>query len=58
MNNNIYIDTKVLYEEIEKIICLNKEIEDLKNSLENKTNELKDYWNTRTSNIVYDEFIS
>lgn len=53
---NIYIDSEKLKEEIEKFKVLNTDMNILFSNIKKETETLKEYWDTKTSLNVFNEF--
>ena len=56
MNNFINVDTKILSDEIVKLDKISLQMEELFNNIKKNTDELKDFWETKTSNKTFLEF--
>lgn len=54
--NNINIDTQKLTEEIAKLKSVNKNFEQIFSKVKSDTTLLKEFWDTRTSESVYESF--
>ena len=55
---NVGIDTVGLREEINELRKIDKEMQELKNNIRKDTEELKSFWNTKTSEVVQEDFQS
>lgn len=53
---NIYIDSEKLKDEIEKFKALNTDMNILFSNIKKETETLKEYWDTKTSLNVFNEF--
>lgn len=53
---SVGIDTAKLQEEINKIRQIDEEMENLKNNIKKDTEDLKLFWNTKTSESVQESF--
>jgi uncharacterized protein YukE len=53
---NVDIDTIKLQDEINKLRQIDKEMETLKNDIKKDTEDLKLFWNTKTSESVQESF--
>lgn len=54
--NNINIDTEKLNEQIAKLKTVTKNFEQIFSKVKNDTNLLKEYWDTTTSESVFESF--
>ena len=57
MNTNLKIDTKLLSQEVEKIKTKRNRLQEIFEALKKDNEQLKDNWNSKTSDIVYDNLI-
>ena len=57
MNTNLKIDTKLLSQEVEKIKTKKNRLQEIYEQLKKDNEQLKDNWNSKTSDIVYDNLI-
>ena len=58
MTANLKIDTNALLEEVEKIKAKRKRLEEIYNALKKNNEELKNNWNSKTSDVVFSNFES
>ena len=56
MNTNLQIDTNLLSQEITKITNKRDRLNEIYNELKRNNEELKNNWNTKTSEIVFSNF--
>lgn len=56
MNTSIKIDSDALALQVEEMKKVNARIETILDSMKKNTEDLKDCWNSKTSNNVFDEF--
>ena len=56
MMNNINIDTEKLTEQLAKLKTVTKSFEQIFNRVKNDTNLLKEYWDSATSESVFESF--
>ena len=56
MNTNLQIDTNLLSQEITKITNKRDRLNEIYNELKRNNEELKNNWNTKTSEIVFNNF--
>lgn len=56
MSNNLSIDSSKLTVEIEKLRKVSSDLEELLNKLKRENSILRDNWETRTSEQVYNDF--
>ncbi len=54
--SDMKINTELMNVEIAKLKAITLEFEELFSKIENETNALQDYWQTRTSDGVYNDF--
>ena len=56
MNSNLQIDTNLLSQEVAKITNKRDRLNEIYTELKRKNNDLKNNWNTKTSEIVFNNF--